>query len=408
MRIIILSDYFDDRGGAVGVARATAFGLKALGYEVSVITTIQDKAKAARRNENGVDVYQIYSDYNLFWRAYRSLYNPQTVGVVRKILGELKPDVVHAHNIHTHLSYYALKLAKKASAKVFLTAHDVMIFHYGKLTEFIDRDDLSCPENFGYKITVWQQIKRAGKTYNPMRNIIIRYYLKYVDKIFAVSAALKKALGDNEIKNTEVVHNGIEIDYWRPENSIADNFKSRFGLGDRLAVFFGSRLGADGQELIISAIKIVAGKIPQAVLLLAGKNNGNMKKMTDLADKSGVGKNVINCGWLSGQDLKAAFLASNVVILPSPYFDSFPLLNLEAMACKKPVVATCFGGSRESVVDSETGFIVNPFDTETLADRIVDLLENPEKAKIFGEAGYARVKAEFGLNRMIDNYLIWY
>ena len=78
------------------------------------------------------------------------------------------------------------------------------------------------------------------------------------------------------------------------------------------------------------------------------------------------------------------------------------------MACKKPVVATCFGGSRESVVDSETGFIVNPFDTETLADRIVDLLENPEKAKIFGEAGYARVKAEFGLNRMIDNYLIWY
>ena len=66
MKIVILSDYFDDRGGAVGIAKAAAFGLKSFGHDVSVITTIQNKSLAGKRNENGIAVYPIYSNYNLF------------------------------------------------------------------------------------------------------------------------------------------------------------------------------------------------------------------------------------------------------------------------------------------------------------------------------------------------------
>ena len=81
---------------------------------------------------------------------------------------------------------------------------------------------------------------------------------------------------------------------------------------------------------------------------------------------------------------------------------------LEAMACKKPVIATSFGGSREMVLDGETGYIVNPFDTENMAGKIADLLRNPEKALTFGEAGYERVKNEFNLEKTTNNYLDWF
>jgi len=78
------------------------------------------------------------------------------------------------------------------------------------------------------------------------------------------------------------------------------------------------------------------------------------------------------------------------------------------MACKKPVVATCFGGSCEVVIDGKTGYIVNPFNTKEMADKVIDLLKNPEKARQFGEAGYERVKNEFNLEKMVNNYLARY
>ena len=78
------------------------------------------------------------------------------------------------------------------------------------------------------------------------------------------------------------------------------------------------------------------------------------------------------------------------------------------MACKKPVIATCFGGSREAVIDGETGYIVNPFNIDKLADKIIYLLKNSEVARKFGEAGYERVKKEFSSEKMIGDYLNWY
>jgi len=402
MRIVILSDYFDDRGGAVGVAKALAFGLKNFGHDVSVITTTQNKTNTSiipimevNGNES-VPVYYVYSNYNLFWRPYLSLYNSQTVKAIKKIIDKIKPDVVHAHNIHIHLSYHSLKLAKKTSAKVFLTIHDTMLFHYGKITEF------------NYKISVWQQIKRAGKTYNPFRNIIICYYLKYVDKIFAVSNALKHVLNVNGIYNVEVVHNGIDVNAWRINEESIQKFKNRYNIENKKVIFFGGRINKEKGMMMMVVLKEIIKKIPRAMLLVATKIDNAAENMITMASDWGIEDKIVITGWLTGSELKAAYLASDIIVTPSIYFDSFPTINLEAMACKKPIIATCFGGSREAVIDGKTGYIVNPFNTKEMADKVIALLENPEKARAFGEAGYERVKNEFNLDKMINNYLEWY
>lgn len=408
MKVVILSDYFDDRGGAVGVARATAFGLQALGHDVNVITTIQEKASTGKKNIGGVGIFYIYSDYDLFWRAYAGLYNRETIKSIAKIFAEIKPDVIHAHNVHTRISYHALKLAKKTGAKVFLTVHDAMLFHYGKITEFIDKNDLSCPKEFDYRVSVWRQIKKAGKTYNPFRNFIIRRYLKYVDKIFAVSFALKKALNDNGIGNVEVIYNGINVGNFEISPELIFDFIKKYNLENKKTVLFGGRIGKEKGMMMMMAMRKVAKAAPQAILFVAAKVDETAENMLKMAREWNIENKIIISGWLSGDELKTAYWASDTVVVPSVYFDSCPLINMEAMACKKPIVATCFGGSREVVIDDETGYIVNPFNTEMLADKIIDLLEDPEKARAFGEKGYERVKNEFNLEKMINNYLKWY
>lgn len=409
MKIVILSDSFDDSNGPARVARQIAEALQKKGHHVSVITSTQNKATVGKIESNGVTIWSIYSYYNLFWRPHVSLYNYQTVGNIKKILGELKPDIVHAHNIHIYLSYYSLKIAKQMGAKVFLTAHDVMMFHYGKLTEFINPKNLEIPKKINYRISAWQQIKRAGKTYNPLRNIIIRHYLKYIDKIFAVSNALKLALSDNNIKNVEVIHNGINLDEWRQEEINTESFKKQFNLFEKKVIFFGGRLGIlKGGEKNIAAMRRIIEEIPNAVLLMAGDINAESKKILNIAEKINVRNKIITAGWLSGHELKAAYFLSNVVVVPSISFDSFPVVNLEAMAAGKPVVGTCFGGTPEVVLDNETGYIVNPYNEKELAEKIINLLKNPEKAAAFGQAGRERVKNFFGLGKQVQETLNWY
>ena len=77
---------------------------------------------------------------------------------------------------------------------------------------------------------------------------------------------------------------------------------------------------------------------------------------------------------------------------------------MEYMALGKPVVATRGGGTPEIVVDGETGFIIEPYSDEALAEKIIHLLDHPQQAQKMGTAGQERVKKHFNLKDMAANY----
>src|SRR6185436_17742175 len=108
--------------------------------------------------------------------------------------------------------------------------------------------------------------------------------------------------------------------------------------------------------------------------------------------------------WISGAKLRQAYHAAAVVAVPSLYLDPFPTVNLEAFACRKPVVATSFGGSSEIVKDGISGYIVDPNDTQTMGNLLGELLEDSEKATRFGEKGYELISKQFTLERQVDEY----
>ena len=411
MKILFLQDDFPpySYGGAGQVAFNLAKGLKEKGHQVFVISAKQEKSLSGRENYQGLGVYRIYSNYHERWRAYLGLYHPGVVSQIKKIIKEVKPDIIHAHNIHYHLSYYSLKIAKRFGCPLFLTLHDAMSFHYAKLTEFISPNNLSIPKKINYQISPLGQIKRFKKRYNPFRNIIIRHYLKCPNQIFAVSQALKKALNDNKIKNVEVVYNGIDLKNWSLSLEKVNQFKNKHHLTDKKVIFLASRLTkAKGIEALLDAFVLVNQKIKNSILFIAAKKDNYLKKIIEIAQEMGIGDNLVVAGWLDQENLKKSYLAADLVVTPSLCLDTFNLSNIEAMAARKPVVGTCFGGTPEIVTDGQTGYIVNPLNKEMMAEKIIGLLANSQKSEEFGRKGYQRVKENFSLEKQIDQILNYY
>lgn len=411
MKILILSDYFSSKnwGGAGIVSFDEAKILQKRGHEITVITSTSDRKEQGESREHGFKIFRLYSDYPLEWRAYKSLYNRSIVGEIKRIMNAIKPDIVQAYNIHTHLSYYSLKLAKQSGAKVFLTMHDVMAVHYGKFTEFIDQKDLSIPKRFNYKISGWQLLRIFKWQYNPLRNLIIRHYLRYVDKIFAVSDALKLVLNQNGIDNVTVIHNGIDISSWKISDEHVSALKQKYNLLNKKVILFSGWItGAKGGEQLLVAMKKVVEKVQDAAIMAAGRTDLYYRYMQKNASDAGIADRIIFPGWLIGPDLVASYESADVIVFPSICFDTFGMVNLEGMLSKKPVVATCFGGASEVVLDGITGYIVNPYDTDTMAERIIELLLNTEKARQFGQAGYGRALKYFNKEDKVDELLKYY
>ena len=174
-------------------------------------------------------------------------------------------------------------------------------------------------------------------------------------------------------------------------------------------MFLAGRISHEkGAYFLIEILPEIKKIVPEAILFFAGVREEEVGKFTDYAKKLGVEGCLRLSGWLDEKGMSMAYLSSDVVLTPSIIFDSFPTANLEAALYKKPVVATCFGGSKEFVIDGKTGYIVNPYDKEALVSKIIDLLSDENRAKNFGLAAYERLKNNFSLSIQTDQLLKFY
>jgi len=403
MRILYLADFIPPRhvGGPGKRNFEVATRLAELGHEVFFITSCQTQSQASQvdrqgpEERSGVKIFNVYSKYPAQIRDYFSIYNPFVVKKVKKIIKEIKPDVVHADTVHSHLSYACLKIAKKYSKAVFLHSRDFMMFHYGK---FFPKEK-ECGE-INYKVSWLDNLKKGKKRFNPFRNFLIKRYLRYVDKIFVVSRELEKALNANGINKTIVLHNSLPIPNLEPE----------FSSSESKNIFLYGRINeAKGVYALLDIFPKIKKNIPEAKIILAGADKDEQEKIKKYILKKNINlEDVRVFGWIDKEKIEEIYKKVFVVVNPSLCFDSFPGANLEAALHKKPVITTCFGGGKEFILDGKTGFVVNPFKKEELANKIIKVLSDERLAGQFVEAGYKRLTTEFSLDKYIEKLLGWY
>ena len=407
MRILFLNDLHDPRiGSSVRQMYQQGERLRALGHATALVTATQDEAAATPTEIEGMEVFRLHSDYGLRFRAWTSLDNPRVREPVRRVIAEWRPDVVHSHLLHTHLSYASLTSARAAGAGVVFTAHDVMSFCYQKLTCFHGGEKhggaLRDYEAYWQKCVPCQRLR-----WNPWRNAAIRAILaRDVDRLTVVSDELGTVLRANRIRVDRTVHNATRAQPVLPDAELVRAFRERHGLAGARVIAMGGRLHEQkGVLQLLRMLALLARRFPDLRLLVLGDRSVYEREFEAHARALGVADRVVGTGWLDGPDLQAAYAATDVFVTPSICFDTFGMVNLEAMEHAKPVVATVFGGSPECVEDGVTGFLANPFDIEAYAERIARLLADPGLARRMGEAGRARWLERFTIERLTAEYL---
>lgn len=186
---------------------------------------------------------------------------------------------------------------------------------------------------------------------------------------------------------------GVDVDRFSPNPVARQELRDRYGLGDAPVVLCLSRLvPRKGQDVLIEAMPQLIAAVPDVHLMIVGGGpyGDHLKK---LAADRGVADRVTFTGSVPAAELAGHHCMADVFAMPTRTrgggldVEGLGIVFLEASASAVPVVAGDSGGAPETVRDGETGIVVDGRDTDQVAAAVIDLLNDPERARAMGQAG---------------------
>lgn len=232
--------------------------------------------------------------------------------------------------------------------------------------------------------------------------LLEKFAARFTDKIInltkiEIERFLEHGIGTRH--QLKQIYNGINIKYY--ERAMTSNLKKRdeFGLGkdDFVCATVGRLVPVKGHTYLIKAIQKVVKVIPEAKFLFVG--DGELKpKLSEEIKSYDLQRNVFLLGARS--DIATILSCINVFLLPS-LNEGFGMVLIEAMAARKPVIATNVGGVPEVIINGTTGILVPPEDPEAFSSAIIKLYNNPEMSLEMGLAGYKRAKKLFNIETTV-------
>jgi len=234
----------------------------------------------------------------------------------------------------------------------------------------------------------------ASWAYNTMRRNMVRH-ARLLLPVSRYTASLLEPFGVPSDR-VHVVNNGTNPNAFSPTDGT--RIRRELDLDDRPVLLSVCRLvGRKGVDTVLKALPAVLAHRPDIMYVVAGEGPeaGDLKS---LAGALGVQDNVRFVGRIPYADLPAYYSAASMFVLPArqaePDVEGFGIVFLEANACGTPVIGARAGGVPDAIVDGETGLLVPPDDPEALARAVMELLDNPDRARTMGTAGRKRVEAD--------------
>jgi alpha-maltose-1-phosphate synthase len=293
-------------------------------------------------------------------------------------------DVVHTHTWYVSMAGF---LAKKLYDVPFvLTTHSLEPLRAWKAEQL----------GTGYAMSSWME----------------RTAILDADAVIAVSTGTKEDIlraYPVDPEKIHVIYNGIDLQQYQRTTDTSALVEHGVDLTIPYVLFVGRITRQKGVTHLVDAIRYLPSDV-QVVLCAGAPDTPEIaaELQAKVAKARAFNPRVI---WidkmLAKQEAIQLYSHATVFCCPSVY-EPFGIINLEAMACRAPVVASATGGIKEVVVDGETGYLV-PFDQDPvtsfprdperfardLAARLNDLLADPAKCRQFGEAGRKRAEEKF-------------
>ncbi len=205
-------------------------------------------------------------------------------------------------------------------------------------------------------------------------------------------------------RNVTVILNGIEVEQYDPALD-GRPFREHFGIpADVPLVGMVGRLRPwKGQDHFLRMLAQVREARPDVWGVVVGgtplgEDAGYPALLHRMAHELGLAERVVFTGHL--EDVRPALAAMDVFVHPGDP-EPFGLVNIEAMAMGKPVVAFAHGALPEILIHEETGLLVPPGDEKALGEAVLALLDHPEWRRTMGQKGRARVETGFTVQQMV-------
>jgi len=223
----------------------------------------------------------------------------------------------------------------------------------------------------------------------------VRFEWVWCRRVIAVSESVKRELQERAALPDEritVIHSGVDTDVRGIVSDVLEPQRAPvIGTIGPLEV-------GKGLNYFLDAAPKVIESFPDAEILVAGagpEERNLRKQVRDL----GIGEHVTFVPEV--MDLDSSLMAMDLFVLPS-IKQGLGTMMLEAMVRGRPVIATRAGGVHRTVEDGVTGLLVPPRDSDALARSIVELLRDPLRARMMARAARDMVRAEFPVDRMVE------
>jgi glycosyltransferase involved in cell wall biosynthesis len=142
-------------------------------------------------------------------------------------------------------------------------------------------------------------------------------------------------------------------------------------------------------------------------LVVVGPDDGYLGELKALVKALRIEDKVLITGSLYGEDKLEAYVDADIYVLPSKY-EIWGMTVLEAYACDKPIVASKVGGLKDLVIYGETGLLFEPGNEGQLANCMLLLLNDPNKAEKIGLRGMRFLKENFTIEKAVDKLEVVY
>lgn len=297
----------------------------------------------------------------------RMLYSVEAKTKIKQLLSDLRPDIVHIHDIHHHISPSILPVIKQLSIPIVqhlgdyhLISPNYHMFHDGRICE-ITKPDRYYRAFFHRCVKSSYTASFAELTEKYLHNLL-GWERNLIDCFIVPSLFMKNKLIEYGVDpdKIECVPHFIDV----------SSYKTNYNAG-AFILYFGRLSPEKGLEILLEAMS----QLPDIPLIIAGRGP-HEEALKERVRHLGM-QNVRFAGFKDGNALKRLIAGGRFTVLPSIWYEVFGLSILESFACGKPVIASRIGGIPEVITDSYNGFLVQPGSSEKLAEKIAYLWSSP-------------------------------
>ncbi len=370
---IFASAFYPHFGGVEEACRNLALEYERRGHQVTIVTSRHPGTLPAQETIQGVDVWRFAFELPNSSPAGMAHFTgqfPKDMAGVLRLLRERKVDLIHVQCVGPN-GFYALWAARLTKLPLVVTTQGERTMDAGKLYQ------KSVTANW----TLKQLLKRAD----------------YVTACSEQTLEDARQFAHSPLSGkSRPVYNGISLDEF-------DAGLVSYSHPRPYLFAIGRVVPQKGFDVLIDAYARLSARLADAPDLLIAGDGAERENLQKRVGELGLTDRVHLIGFADRPTAVSLFRGCEMFILPSRH-EPQGIVNLEAMACAKPVIASRVGGVPEIVQDGVTGLLVPGEDAAALAQALESLLADPDRARALGEAGRARVVAEFTWPRIADQY----